>query len=141
MDPNRLTLKSQEAVQDAHDGAVRRGHPEVDCEHLLLALLAQSDGLLPRLLARMDISAEALIRSVDAELEGRPRVSGPGAEVGKVYTYRPCVPREPWRFSQLSRQDPLRLPEPKQCEPLRASPRVRGFDRRTCRRCVPRSDP
>ena len=50
MDMNRLTQKSQEALHDAQTKALRFGHTEVDGEHLLLALLDQPDGLVPRLL-------------------------------------------------------------------------------------------
>ena len=49
MDVNRLTQKSQEALHDAQTKALRFGHVEVDGEHLLLALLDQPDGLIPRL--------------------------------------------------------------------------------------------
>ena len=49
MDMNRLTQKSQEALHDAQTKALRFGHTEVDGEHLLLALLDQPDGLVPRL--------------------------------------------------------------------------------------------
>ena len=50
MDMNRLTQKSQEALQEAQSAAGRMGHTEVDGEHLLLALVDQEDGLIPRLL-------------------------------------------------------------------------------------------
>ena len=50
MDLNRLTQKSQEALHDAQTKALRFGHTEVDGGHLLLALLDQSEGLVPRLL-------------------------------------------------------------------------------------------
>jgi ATP-dependent Clp protease ATP-binding subunit ClpB len=79
MDINRLTQKSQEAVHDAQTKALRYGHTEIDVEHLLLALLEQSDGLIPRLLERMDVDAQALHAAVEKALEGRPRVSGSGA--------------------------------------------------------------
>ena len=52
MDPNRLTQKSQEALQAAQHIATRYGHRELDAEHLLLALCQQDGGLVPRLLAR-----------------------------------------------------------------------------------------
>jgi ATP-dependent Clp protease ATP-binding subunit ClpB len=47
---NRLTQKSQEALHDAQTKALRFGHTETDGEHLLLALLDQPEGLVPRLL-------------------------------------------------------------------------------------------
>ena len=52
MDPNRLTQKSTEALHDAQTKALRFGHTEVDAEHLLLALLEQAEGIVPRLLPR-----------------------------------------------------------------------------------------
>src|SRR6185369_3034851 len=85
MDFNRLTQKSQEAFAEAQNKAVTYGHVEVDGEHLLWALLDQADGLVPRLLMRMDIHTEPLKKAVEAELDRKPRVSGPGAEPGKIY--------------------------------------------------------
>src|SRR3954452_18225632 len=85
MDINKLTQKSQEALQSAQTKALRYGHQEVDGEHLLLALLEQPEGLVPRLLARMEAPTEALKAEVERELSRRPKVSGPGAEAGKIY--------------------------------------------------------
>jgi ATP-dependent Clp protease ATP-binding subunit ClpB len=85
MNHDRLTQRSQEAVQAAQSEAVRRGHQQVDAEHLLAALLAQPDGLVPRLLAKMDVAPDAVRQALDRELEKRPAVSGPGAEPGKVF--------------------------------------------------------
>src|SRR6476660_8830255 len=85
MDLNRLTQKSQEALHDAQTKALRYGHQEVDGEHLLLPLLEQSDGLVPPLLARAGADVDRLREDLGAELEKRPRVTGSGAEAGKVY--------------------------------------------------------
>jgi ATP-dependent Clp protease ATP-binding subunit ClpB len=85
MDINKLTQKSQEALQSAQTKALRYGHQEVDGEHLLLTLLEQPEGLVPRLLARMEAPTEALKAEVERELSRRPKVSGPGAEAGKIY--------------------------------------------------------
>jgi ATP-dependent Clp protease ATP-binding subunit ClpB len=79
MDPNKLTQKTQEALHDAQTKALRYGHTEIDVEHLLLALLEQPDGLIPRLVSRLDADIDALRAAVEAQLEGRPRVSGSGA--------------------------------------------------------------
>jgi ATP-dependent Clp protease ATP-binding subunit ClpB len=84
MDPNRLTQKSQEALHDAQTKALRYGHTEVDTEHLLLALLEQPDGLVPRLLTRAELDIGALRSACEQALEGRPRVSGPGADGGQI---------------------------------------------------------
>ncbi len=84
MDPNRFTQKTQQALQDAQRVAVERGHQAVDVEHLLLALCAQSDGLVPRLLAKLDRPADVVVRELQRELDKRPSVSGPGAGPGTV---------------------------------------------------------
>ncbi|MDH3601767.1 MAG: type VI secretion system ATPase TssH, partial [Candidatus Tectomicrobia bacterium] len=85
MDLNKLTQKSQEAVQAAQTKALRYGHVEADGEHLLLALLEQADGLAPRLFARMEIPVPSLTQAIEQELERRPKTSGPGVEAGKIY--------------------------------------------------------
>jgi ATP-dependent Clp protease ATP-binding subunit ClpB len=88
MDPNRLTQKSQEALHDAQTKALRYGHTEVGIEHLLLALLDQPDGLVPRLLERAGVDVASLRGGLERALEGRPRVSGPGAGQGEVFLSR-----------------------------------------------------
>ncbi|MGZ6848336.1 MAG: ATP-dependent chaperone ClpB [Blastococcus sp.] len=82
---NRLTQKSQEALHDAQTKALRFGHPEVDGEHLLLALLDQPEGLTPRLLLRAGADPDRLRAEVEADLARRPRVAGPGASPGQVF--------------------------------------------------------
>ncbi|BFU45738.1 ATP-dependent chaperone ClpB [Krasilnikovia sp. MM14-A1004] len=85
MDLNRLTQKSQEALHDAQTKALRYGHTEVDGEHLLLALLDQPEGLVPRLLDAAGADPDTVRAKVEAELSRRPRASGPGAAPGEVY--------------------------------------------------------
>ena len=70
MDFNKLTLKSQEAVAGAQELARRAGNPEIDPEHLLLALLDQE---LPRQLVP---DPEALRAETDAALRAKPTVQG-----------------------------------------------------------------
>ena len=84
MDVNKFTQKSQEALTNAQNTAVRFGHAEMDVEHLLLALIEQADGLVPRLIAKMDVLLPSFAAEVIKELERRPKVSGPGAEPGKI---------------------------------------------------------
>src|SRR4051812_32538590 len=88
MDPNRLTEKTQEALHDAQTKALRYWHTEGDVEDLLLALLDQSEGLIPRLLMRAEVDSDSLRGALERYLEGRPRVSGPGAAPGQVYVSR-----------------------------------------------------
>lgn len=85
MDLNKMTLKSQEAIAAAQKAAVEFGHVEVDGEHLLLSLVDQQEGLFPRLLQKLEVDLSAFKMAVEKELARRPKVSGPGAEAGKVY--------------------------------------------------------
>nr|WP_018092860.1 ATP-dependent chaperone ClpB [Streptomyces sp. SID8375] len=82
---NRLTQKSQEALQEAQTIAGRTDQTEVDGEHLLLALLDQPDGLVPRLFDQAGADTKALRASLMSELSRRPKVTGPGATPGQVY--------------------------------------------------------
>jgi ATP-dependent Clp protease ATP-binding subunit ClpB len=85
VDMNRLTQKSQEALQDAQTKALRFGHTEVDGEHLLLALLDQPEGLVTRLLAQAGADPDRLREGIETELGRRPRLTGPGAAPGQVF--------------------------------------------------------
>ncbi|HEX4690317.1 MAG TPA: Clp protease N-terminal domain-containing protein, partial [Solirubrobacteraceae bacterium] len=87
MDPNKLTQKTQQALHDGQTKALRYGHTEVDSEHVLLALLEDPDGLIGRLLTRLDVDGAAVRAAVERELERRPRVTGAGAS-GQVYVSR-----------------------------------------------------
>ncbi|MFE5144083.1 ATP-dependent chaperone ClpB [Streptomyces fagopyri] len=85
MDMNRLTQKSQQAVQEAQTIAGRLNQTEVDGEHLLLALLDQPDGLIARLADGTGADTQALRSALSDELARRPKVTGPGATPGQVY--------------------------------------------------------
>ncbi|MDA8313001.1 MAG: ATP-dependent chaperone ClpB [Actinomycetota bacterium] len=85
MEPDRLTVKSQEALQDAQTRALRFGHSEVDGEHLLLSLLEQQGGLVPRLLEAQGVDVVAVAHDVETELARRPRTTGPAAAPGQVF--------------------------------------------------------
>lgn len=85
MDMNRLTHKSQEALQAAQTKAIRFGHQEVDAEHLLLSLIEQSEGILPSIFQKLEVNNQAFKTALEGELTKKPKVSGPGVEQGKVY--------------------------------------------------------
>ncbi len=85
MDMQKLTQKSQEALQQAQAKAVTFGHQQTGCEHLLFALLEQSDGLVPRLLQRMNVPTDQLLAGIEQELRKRPRLSGPGYQPDKIF--------------------------------------------------------
>jgi ATP-dependent Clp protease ATP-binding subunit ClpB len=84
MDPNIFTKKTQEAINEAQAEAIRNGHQTVDAEHLLFALAKQTDGLAPKLLKKMNVSAKDYAEAVSKEIAKLPRVSGPGARANEV---------------------------------------------------------
>ena len=85
MDLNKFTQKSQEAVAEAQQTAIRFGHQQVDVDHLFRALVGQENGLVPRLLERAGYDVKAIAQALDTELGKMPRVSGPGAQPGQIY--------------------------------------------------------
>ena len=85
MDANKLTRKSQEALAQAQAIASEYNHQQVDVEHLLSALLKDDGGLIVQLLKRMDINAQLMAKAVTDELSRLPRVTGGGAEQGRIY--------------------------------------------------------
>jgi ATP-dependent Clp protease ATP-binding subunit ClpB len=72
----KLTVKAQEALQDAQGVAARHENQEITPLHLLAALASQADGVVPPLLARLGIRLEALSSDVERELGRLPKVQG-----------------------------------------------------------------
>ncbi len=70
------TIKSQEALQEATSIANKNDNSEVACEHLLLALLQQEDGLISPIVERIGISSSELINKVKNLIDSNPKVSG-----------------------------------------------------------------
>jgi len=81
MRPDRLTTKSQEAVRDALDIAGRHGNPEVSPEQLLLAMLAQEDGVARPLIQKAEGDVDSLVLGLEKRAQSLPRVTG-GAQPG-----------------------------------------------------------
>ncbi len=72
----KLTVKAQEALQDAHEVAARHENQEITPLHLLAALTNQADGVVPPLLARLGVRKETLSNEVERELGRLPKVQG-----------------------------------------------------------------
>jgi ATP-dependent Clp protease ATP-binding subunit ClpB len=73
---DKLTLKAQEAVQSAQDIAARHDHQQIEPLHLLGALVAQHDGIVPPLLARLGVRPETLAGEIEERLGRLPKVTG-----------------------------------------------------------------
>lgn len=91
MDFNKLTQKLQEAVAAAQSLASDSSHQEIDNLHLLKALLQQQEGLLPRLLQKMNIPVAELMRSTDELLQRKPSISGSGASTVRRYASQSLI--------------------------------------------------
>jgi len=78
MQPEKFTQKSQEALTAAQQLAREHSHQEIDGEHLALALIGQSESLIPDLLERIGVPVAKLKPDLEAEIARRYKVSGGG---------------------------------------------------------------
>ncbi|ACY18399.1 ATP-dependent chaperone ClpB [Haliangium ochraceum DSM 14365] len=78
---DKLTVKATEAVTQARDIAIQKHHAQVYPVHLLAALLAQSEGLAPRLLGKVGADLSALQQSLERSFEKLPRAQGAAIDV------------------------------------------------------------
>ena len=76
MRSDNLTVKAQEALAGARDVAISRHHAEIAPEHLLISLIEQDDGLVPRVLQRLGADPRVVVADVNRALERLPKVQG-----------------------------------------------------------------
>jgi len=76
MQMDKLTIKSQEALAESQRIAHELSHQAVDCEHLVLALMGQSESLVPELLEKIGVPVAKLQPDVEQELARRHKVTG-----------------------------------------------------------------
>jgi len=76
IDFGRFTQKAQEALMEAQKLVIDSSQQEMDTVHLHLALVAQQDGLIPKMLKSMDVDVDAYIRDLRDEVDRRPKVMG-----------------------------------------------------------------
>src|SRR6201996_1712158 len=73
---DRLTVKSQEAVQAAGGHAAENGNPEVLPLHLMAALLEDREGVVIPVLEKIGVPVEQLLSGVNSAIEKLPKVQG-----------------------------------------------------------------
>jgi ATP-dependent Clp protease ATP-binding subunit ClpB len=78
---DKLTVKAQEAIAAARDVAVARNHAEVSTEHLLVALLEQEAGVVPRILGKLGADPRVIRADLDQHLNKVPRAHGAALDV------------------------------------------------------------
>lgn len=83
MNIQKFTQKSMEAVNDCEKLAYEYGNQEIEQEHLLVALLQQEDGLIPKLIEKMEIQLPHFLNNAESKLAARVKVSGGQVFVGK----------------------------------------------------------
>jgi ATP-dependent Clp protease ATP-binding subunit ClpB len=74
MNPNRFTEKAQEALVAAQNETTRRNNAQMDLEHLLWALLAQADGIVPQIVIKLGRDPQAILREVAGALDAAPKL-------------------------------------------------------------------
>jgi ATP-dependent Clp protease ATP-binding subunit ClpB len=84
--PDQLTLKSQEALQNAQGLARDRGHQRLEPMHLLAALLEPDQSVIRALLGQLGVNADQLLRAAEEGLNALPKVSGGDSTVGTELT-------------------------------------------------------
>lgn len=79
----QFTLKAQDALETAQRLSLELQNPQVEVEHLLKAMITQSDGIVPSILQKLGANSKNIIQEVDGVLEKLPKVSG--ATGGRLY--------------------------------------------------------
>jgi ATP-dependent Clp protease ATP-binding subunit ClpB len=81
---DKFTIKSQEAVQGAQRLAERKGHQQIDVEHLLWALLEDDEGVAAQIIKKIGVNTGLLRKDIETILDRLPKIIGP-SPVGQVY--------------------------------------------------------
>ncbi|MCC6346301.1 MAG: ATP-dependent chaperone ClpB [Nitrospirales bacterium] len=81
---DKLTVKSQEALQEAQGLAGKKGNQQLEVEHLLYALLEDESGIAWQILQRIGVDINKLKADIDREVERFPKVSG-ATPLGQLY--------------------------------------------------------
>ena len=85
MNMEKFTKRSLEAIRDAQQVAIEHQNMQIDQQHLLYALTAQQEGLIPQLFTALNIEPQRVLSACEREIERIPKVSGPGRDPEKVY--------------------------------------------------------
>ena len=74
---DKFTLKVQEGLQEAQTLAGNYGHQGIDVEHLLLAFIAQPEGIVGNILKKLGTEPAQIEKEIKKVVERLPRISGP----------------------------------------------------------------
>jgi len=76
MHTDKLTEKAQEALLMAQQLTAGAGHPQIEPEHVLTTLVQQRDGIVPRLLRKLEVDPEQIAQAAKFELDRLPTTQG-----------------------------------------------------------------
>ena len=82
MNIQKFTQKSLDAINSLEKITYDHGNQEIAQIHLLYAMLTQEDGIMPKLIEKMEINLEHFIDNVESHIGKRPKVSGGNAYIG-----------------------------------------------------------
>ena len=108
MDINKFTDRAKQALMAGQEIMRRYQHSQVDVEHLLLALLESSDGLVAQIIDRAGADAGAIRRDVEAALARGPKVDATGGGTAQVYVtpgLLQILERTAWEHAQRMGDD------------------------------------
>ena len=88
MDIDKLTMKVQQAINNAQSIAISYNHQQIDVIHLFSALVFEENGLIPNIFGKMSVDVKALVNSTKETLDKMPKVLGEGARGSSVYATR-----------------------------------------------------
>lgn len=88
MNIDKMTLRVQEALNNASLLAVKFNHQQVELIHLFTALVEQEDGLIPNIFTKMGVSVKGINDDLNRVLGNMPKVLGEGANSSGVYATR-----------------------------------------------------
>ena len=88
MNVDKMTIRVQQALNDANLIAVKYNHQQIEVIHLFAALVEQDDGLIPNILTKMNVDVRGLKSTLNRTLDTMPKVLGEGANNSGVYITR-----------------------------------------------------
>ncbi len=97
---DKFTIKSQELIQNAQSQASQHNHQQIEPEHLLAAMLAETEGIAGNMLRKLGVSPAEMTRELTQLIDKIPQVSGGGLAEAYISTRAKAVLED--AFSQAS---------------------------------------
>ena len=102
MNSSKLTLKAQEALQDAEEVARKHDNSTLDVEHLFAALLQQEQGVIPPLLDNLQVDRQRLAEETEQLVAAKPKIYGEAAQIHLAPEVGKLLRRSEEEASQLN---------------------------------------